>query len=231
MNAQRFDYSKIEKIAGENAGLVKVQDQAIKASHKARELIQLALVATLIHLGKHHDVRMASRLVDGLNGTVRGTALVRYLLRFGHLEIGKVKITDADGKEKSVDGFISIVGNGEQHAAAIRKTLDEAKATAWYELTPPASPYSFALENALLAVETRAKAAAKRIAEGKAKPEDVDFHISDEAKQHVMRLLNFEQIVDEEIAKAKAADKAEPEAEPAGAAAVKASGKRREAVH
>lgn len=206
MNAHKFDYSKVDKVAGDNAGTTKLQDAAIRAATNARTVIQYALVATLLHLAKHHDVRMASRLVDGLNGTVRGNALVRYLLRYGHLEVGRVEVEGKDGKTTKVDGFIGIVGDAKDHEAAIRKTLDEAKNTAWYELTPPANPYSFKLENALMQVERQAEAAAKRVKNGKAKPEDVDFHVSDAVREQVMRLFNFEQIVEETLAEAGAED-------------------------
>src|SRR3546814_12042919 len=63
--------------AKDTKALEALQDKAIRSVQSARVHIQVALVATILHMGKHGDWTVASRLVDGLGNTVNGKAIVQ----------------------------------------------------------------------------------------------------------------------------------------------------------
>jgi hypothetical protein len=175
------------------AELSKVQDKAIKAANNARNLIQIALVATIHHLTINHDVQVARRLVDGLHETVRGQAIVKYLAEFGHLNIGEMEI-EVDGKVKTVTTFTSIKGNGDEHAAACRKSWEDCKATMWWTLKQ-SNPYKgFSLQEKLSAVLSQYQTALKRISEGKAGDDSLDTSVNDTTIKAILALCHFDAI-------------------------------------
>lgn len=173
--------------------VTKVQDAAIKAASSARVKIQVALVATLIHLAKFHDVQMARRLVDGLNDTVRGNALVKWLTKYGHLTVGTIEVQDGE-KTRKVETFNGIVGGADDHAKSIRESLDEAKAEMWWAMIKAKSPYKFDADAALNAVLAQAKSAMKKVADGKANAEDVSITVNDATVQAVLAFAKFEPV-------------------------------------
>ena len=189
-------YDNFDKL--DSKGLSKIQDSAIRAAGNARVKIQIALVATVAHLQRNHDVQVARRLVDGLQETVRGKALITYLCQFGHLTVGKVEI---EGKE--VETFSGIIGNGEEHAAAVRASFDEAKATMWWTVAKgnvnqfKAWSLDKALQNLIASNERKVKKAQEN-------PElaaQVDTEVSDKTMQAVLAMCNFDAIIDQELAK------------------------------
>lgn len=180
--------------AKDNAGLVKIQDKAIRAANSARVAIQVALVATVKHLAEFHDVNMASRLVDGLHETVRGRALVDFLTTYGHVKVGKVKVTNDKGEEKEVDGFVGIVGDAKAHAEAIRASWEACKATMWWSLKQE-SPYKgFDMEKALQSVLTQAQKAADKLANGEATGDMVNLTANDAIIQKIIAFGKFDLI-------------------------------------
>lgn len=173
--------------------LTKVQDKAIRAATNARNLIQIALVATVHHLAVNHDVQVARRLVDGLQETVRGQAIVKYIADFGHLNIGEMEV-EVDGKVKTVTTFTSIKGNGDEHAEACRKSWEDCKATMWWTLKQ-SNPYKgFTLQEKLSAVLAQYQTALKRINEGKAGDDSINLEVNDTTIKAVLALCKFETI-------------------------------------
>lgn len=185
--------SKIAYVLPKNeAELTKIQDQAIRAANTARSRIQLALVATVHHLATNHDVRVARRLVDGLQETVRGKALVEFICKFGHVIVGEL-VEERDGKNVTVTTFTRIKGDADAHNAAVRETWEECKATMWWDLKQE-NPYKgFSLEARLKALLKEAETARSK-AEAGADNVSLD-DVSDKTIQAVLRLCNFEAII------------------------------------
>src|SRR3546814_547492 len=104
--------------AKDTKALEALQDKAIRSVQSARVHIQVALVATILHMGKHGDWTVASRLVDGLGNTVNGKAIVQWFKDYGNLS------TD----DKGFIGFTEKDFN-----KAILSTLDDVKAKMWWE--------------------------------------------------------------------------------------------------
>lgn len=162
------------------AALEKLQDKAIKSVQSARVHIQVALVATVIHMGTHGDWTVATRLVDGLGNTVNGKAIVEWLKLFGNLNVGD-------------DGFTGFAEKG--FKAAILGTLDAAKATMWWELKVQ-NPYKgFSLEAQLKAV-IKNHNKAMELVEGDATLADkVDVSVNDATIRQVLALCHFDAII------------------------------------
>lgn len=177
--------------ANDNAGLNKIQDKAIRAANNARNLIQLALVATVHHLAQNHDVNVARRLIDGLHETVRGKALVEFLAKYGHLTVGE-QVTEVDGKEVKTTTFTGIKGNAEEHSRAIRETFDECKETMWWTLKRE-NPYKgFDMQQALNTVINQYQTALKRIAEGKADNDKLSTEVNDKTIRALLAIVKFD---------------------------------------
>lgn len=178
--------------------LTKIQDRAIRATHSARESVQVALVATVAHLYRYHDVRVARRLVDGLQDTVRGKAVIDFLCRFGHMTVGKVEI---DGKE--VNTFAATVGDAQEHAAAVKASYDEAKATQWWKLAPnDVNKFKgWSLDQALLDLVAKNKKQLDKAAKHPELAEKINVQVSDKTIQAVVAMCNFDAIL-EDVAKA-----------------------------
>lgn len=162
------------------ASLEKLQDKAIKSVQSARVHIQVALVATVIHMGTHGDWTVATRLVDGLGNTVNGKAIVEWFKMFGNLNVGDAGFTGFTDK-----GF----------KAAILGTLDAAKATMWWELKPQ-NPYKgFSLEAALKAVIKNHNKAMEMVDGDATLADKVDVAVNDATIRQVLALCNFNAIV------------------------------------
>lgn len=187
---------KIAYIYPNNAAdLGKIQDRAIRAATNARKTIQVALIATIHHLQANHDVRVARRIVDGLQDTVRGDAIVAYLAKFGCLSVGNVTIADDDGKEHEVLTFSEVNGNAQEHAESVRALFDEAKTTMWWEFKKAPSAYKgFSLDEALQAVAKKNQAALDKVAAGKVDPKLVDTGVSQKTIDMLLQLCNFDPI-------------------------------------
>lgn len=176
--------SKISYVAAKDVkDLERIQDGAIKAIQSARLKVQIALVATMLHIGKHGDYTLASRLVDGLGNTINGKAIVEWFTRYCGLSVAE------DGS-----GFDGIVN---KHEAFIREHLEDAKATMWWELKP-ANPYKgFNLEEALQKVIKDQKAAQEK-AKGLSEEDraKVSFKVNDATIQQVLALCKFNEIIE-----------------------------------
>lgn len=168
--------------AKDAAGLEKIQASAIKSVTKARVQVQIAAVATIRHAFEHGDWTYAQRLVDGLGNTVNGAALVEWFAKYGGLTI-------EDGK-----GFSG--WKGKDH---IEANFNEAKAEMWWDLKKK-NPYAgFSLEAALQKVIKDHTAAQAKLAslseEDKAK---VQLTVNDATIQAVLKLCNFDVIINDE---------------------------------
>jgi hypothetical protein len=160
--------------------LERLQDQAIRATVKARESVQIAAVATLIHAAKHGDWTGANRLTEGLGNTINGQALVKFFVDFGGLTI------NADES-----GFGGWAG-----ADFIREHLDAAKAKMWWELRK-VNP--FAGYNADVELKKFVDKFAKMRKQLPGLPNEeatkVSFIINEDTMRAVMHLVPFEEIV------------------------------------
>jgi len=174
--------------------LNKTQDKAIKAANSARKLIQQALVATVHHLATNHDVRVARRLVDGLSETVRGKALVAWLVKYGHLTIGKVDL-EVEGKTIKVETFDGIKGDADAHNQLIRDSWEEAKATMWWTAIKADNAYKgFDLNEYLKAGIAQLQKAQKKVEEGKADPSTVSTEVNDVVIKAIIAFAKFDVI-------------------------------------
>lgn len=174
--------------AKDTAGLEKIQDNAIRSVGRARDLVQIALVATVCHIGQHGDYTCATRLVEGLGNTVNGAAVVEWFKRFGKLA------TDDTGFTGLSKGFKeSILG-----------TLDEAKATYWWTLKASNPFKGYSAEAALQQFIKNHKSITTKLmtmpAEDAAK---VDVHVNSATIQQVLALCNFDAIIDAELVTAE----------------------------
>jgi hypothetical protein len=174
------------------ASLNAIQDKAIKSVHSARTLIQIALVATILHIGKHGDYTSANRLVEGLGNTVNGRAVVEYFVKFGALKVGE------DGK-----GFAGLV---KDFPEVIKGTLDEAKATMWYDLKIQ-QPFKGVNLEAMLTSLINKVDKAKVTASETGHDDMVNTTVSDNTIRKLLQLANFDAI----LADAENADKLDNE--------------------
>lgn len=168
--------------AKDAAELEKIQATAIKSVQKARVLVQIAAVATIMHAHKHGDWTYAQKLVDGLGNTVNGAALVEWFKLYGGLS------TDDNG-------FIGWSGKD-----YIEQRFEEAKATMWWSLKVKSPFKGFDLEAALQKVIRDHNAMKEKVAgltqEDK---EKVNFKVNDATIQAVLKLCNFEAIIEEPV--------------------------------
>lgn len=175
--------SKIKYVSpADGVAVDKLIDSAVKATAKARDLVQVALVGILIHAAKHNDYSRAQIIVDKLVGTVNANALVKWFVTFGGLIVAE------DGS-----GFGSWQG-----PKFIADNLEEAKATMWYEFTKPnpfagynaeAELHKFMKRYATMRTKTEADDLSE---EDKAK---VDLHISAGTIEAVLKLVKMELII------------------------------------
>jgi hypothetical protein len=162
-------------------GLEVIQDKAIKSVHSARMLIQVALVATILHMGKHGDWTVASRLVEGLGNTVNGKAVVEWLRKFGNLSTND-------------DGFTGFTNK--DFKAAVLATLDEAKATMWYELKIVNPFKGYSLEAQLQQVIKNHKSVMAKVDTlSKDEQDKVDVTVNDATIRQVLALCKFDAII------------------------------------
>jgi len=172
--------------------LDKLQDKAIKAANNARNLIQIALVATVHHLATNHDVRVARRLVDGLSETVRGKALVQYLVKYGHLTVGEIEVEDQLGKKSKVTTFTGIEGSADEHNMAVRQTWEDAKNNMWWSFKQE-SPYKgFDLDAYINLGIKQAAAAQAKLTEGKVDSSKINLKVQDATISRLLKLVNFD---------------------------------------
>lgn len=161
--------------------LEKLQAKAIKSVQSARVAVQIAAVATIRHAYEHGDWTYAQTLVDGLGNTINGAALVEWFKKYGGLQ--------ADD-----NGFIG--WNGKDH---IKNNFEEAKATMWWDLKK-ANPFKgFNLEQALQQVIKQHNAAKEKMdALSDEDKEKVSFAVNDATIQAVLKLCNFEAIIEQD---------------------------------
>lgn len=180
------------KTAKDLADLKKIQDSAIRSAKTMRSNIQIALVATTIHLVQHRDYTLASRLVDGLGDGVNGAAVVEWLKKYAGLTVGDIMVM-VDGKEVKRQGFTGLV---DDHSNVVRGTFDEAKDTMWWELKKQ-NPYKgFDINASLRSVLAAAKKAQQKVADGEVSAEDVNLdNVDDSILKQVLALVNFEPLV------------------------------------
>lgn len=166
--------------AKDTTDLYKIQDKAISSVHKARDLVQIALVATLIHAGKHGDYTGATRMIEGTGNAVNGAALVKFFVRFGGLLVAE------DGS-----GF-----SGWQGADYIRANLNDAKATMWWTLKKVNPFAGYSAEAEIKKFIKRHKAmTAKLDSMSDEDKEKVSLTINDETIKALLSLVNFEAII------------------------------------
>lgn len=162
--------------------LNRIQDLAIKSAHKTRIAIQVALVATMLHIGKHGDWTGAGRLVDGLGNTVNGRAIVEWFVKFCGLTLAEDG-SGFDGIEKG-------------HAERIRKQLEEAKDTMWWEFKV-ANPYKgWNADEELQRWIKKNKETQAKLAN--LNPEDrakVNLKVNEATIQQVLAMVKFDEIL------------------------------------
>lgn len=168
--------------AKDAADLEKIQATAIKSVQKARVLVQIAAVATIMHAHKHGDWTYAQKLVDGLGNTVNGDALVEWFKLYG-------------GLETNDEGFIGWSGKD-----YIEQNFEKAKAKMWWTLKVKSPFKGFDLEAALQKVIKDHNAMKEKVVA--LTPEDqekVNFKVNDATIQAVLKLCNFEAIIEEPV--------------------------------
>ncbi len=173
--------SKIKYVSPKDVNeLNAIQDRAIKGVHRARDLVQIALVATIIHTAKHNDYSGAQRLVEGVGNAANGAAMVEFFVRFGGLLVSE------DGK-----GF-----GGWQGPEYIKNNLDDAKATMWWELKK-ANPFKgYNAEAEIQRLIKNYKAMQTKASELPDEDKDkINLTISDESIKALLSLANFEAII------------------------------------
>lgn len=165
--------------------LEKLQAKAIKSVQSARVAVQIAAVATIRHAYEHGDWTYAQTLVDGVSGAANAHSLVEWFKKYGGLQ--------ADD-----NGFIG--WNGKDH---IKNNFEEAKATMWWEAkgSNPFKGYNLegALQNVLKQHVSMMKKIDKLSDEDKGK---VNLQVNDETIQAVLKLCNFEAIIEQDEDKA-----------------------------
>lgn len=165
--------------AKDAAELSRIQKRAVNSVNKARDMVQIAAVATIKHAYDHGDWTFAQTLVDGLGNTINGQALVEWFVQFGGLKV-------EDGK-----GFSG--WSGKEH---IKEHFEAAKATMWWDLKKK-NPYKgFDLEQALKNVLAQHAKAMKMV---EANPDDADkiqVHVNDATIKQVLALCNFEAMIE-----------------------------------
>lgn len=166
--------------AKDTKALEALQDKAIKSVQSARVHIQVALVATILHMGQHGDWTVASRLVDGLGNTVNGKAIVEWFKKFGNLSINDEGFTGFTVKD---------------FKATILATLDEAKATMWWELKIQQPFKGFSLEAALQGVIKNHKLAQAKVVDDPKSAELIDVAVNDATIRQVLALCHFDAII------------------------------------
>lgn len=160
-----------------------IHANAIQSVNTARVNVQIAAVATIRHAYVHGDWTYAQKLVDGLGNTVNGTALVEWFVVYG-------------GLVNDENGFIG--WSGKDH---IKENFEKAKATMWWTLKIKNPFKGFDLEAALkkvVADHAKIQASmATRSDEDKAK---INMQVNADTIQAVLKLVNFEQLMEEEKA-------------------------------
>lgn len=164
--------------AKDAADLDKIQGKAIKSVQKARELVQIAAVATIKHTFDHGDWTYAQKLVDGLGNTVNGMALVEWFKVYGGLTVTEEGFNGWSGKEHIHDNF------------------QAAKDTMWWELKK-ANPFKgYSLEQQLQQLIKNHNAMLRRKEQ---MPEEdqakINVEVNDATIQAVLSLCNFEAII------------------------------------
>lgn len=177
--------------AKDTKALEALQDKAIRSVQSARVHIQVALVATILHMGQHGDWTVASRLVDGLGNTVNGKAIVEWFKLYGNMSVNDEGFTGFTNKD---------------FKAAILATLNAAKEKMWWELKIQQPYKGFSLEAALQAVIKNHKLALSKVSEGKAKENDIDVAVNDATIRQVLALCHFDAIIADANGTDKVAD-------------------------
>lgn len=163
------------------ADLEKIQASAVKAVQSARVKVQIAAVATIRHAYEHGDYTYAQKLVDALGNTVNGAALVEWFVQFG-------------GLTTSDEGFIG--WKGKKH---IEDKFEDAKKKMWWELKVKNPFKGFSLEDALKKVIADHDAMKKKmVGMTEEDQQKVNMHVNDATIQAVLKLCNFETIIEGE---------------------------------
>lgn len=170
----------IKYVFAKNAAeLEKIQAKAVKSVQSARVQVQIAAVATIRHAYEHGDYTYAQKLVDALGNTINGAALVEWFKVYGGLTTGDEGFTGWSGKDHIKDNF------------------EDAKGKMWWELKVKNPFKGYSLEDALQKVLTDhakiVKGMDKMTEEEKAK---VSVQVNDATIQAVLKLCNFEAIID-----------------------------------
>lgn len=162
------------------ADLEKIQANAVRSVNRARVCVQVAAVATIRHAYEHGDYTYAQKLVDALGNTINGAALVEWFKVYGGLTTGDDGFTGWSGKDHIKDNF------------------EDAKGKMWWELKVKNPFKGYSLEDALQKVLTDhakiVKGMDKMTEEEKAK---VSVQVNDATIQAVLKLCNFEAIIDD----------------------------------
>lgn len=181
MSAIKYVFAK------DAAGLEKIQAVAIKSVAKARIQVQIAAVATIRHAWEHGDWTFAQKLVDGLGNTVNGAALVEWFKMYGGLKTEDTGFIGWSGKEY------------------IEANFEKAKATMWWELKKKNPFAGYSLEDALKKIiKDHSAMKEKLVGLTEEDQRKVDFTVNDETIKAVLKLCNFEAILEEEVEKAVA---------------------------
>lgn len=177
--------------AKDAAGLEKIQNVAIKSVAKARIQVQIAAVATIRHAYEHGDWTYAQKLVTGLGNTVNGAALVEWFKQYGGLKADETGFIGWSGKDY------------------IQQNFEQAKGKMWWELKAKNPFAGYSLEQALQKIiKDHNTMKEKVVGLTEEDQKKVDFKVNDETIKAVLKLCNFEAImedsVEEEVKKAVA---------------------------
>lgn len=174
----KIKYNEKELSAKE---LEALQDKAVKSVNASRVQVQVALVATILHIGKHGDWTVAQRFVERLGNSVNSPAIVDWLKQYGHLTVND-------------DGFTGFTEKNFRNS--ILSTLDDAKKDFWWshKVQAPFKGYSAeaALQQFIKTHNAQVKKLTERTPEERAK---VSLAVNDATIRQVLALCHFDSII------------------------------------
>ena len=172
--------SKIKYVSPKNAAdLADIQGKAVRGVNRGRDLVQIALVATMLHARNTGDWRSANDFVAALGNSVNGRAVVDWLVQFVGLKVSE------DGK--SFDAW-----SGPEY---IKENLNKAKDTMWWNLKV-ANPFKgYSLEAALQALIKRHESVVAKASEDAEAAKLVNVEVNDATIRQVLALCHFDAII------------------------------------
>lgn len=165
----------------EHADSVKLSEmitKALRAYEKGRDGIQKAALAVLLHARRYKDYSASLTLITGLSDS-NGKAMRLWFEKFGGFKY--------DLEAQKCAGW-----EGVKH---IEDNFEVARGKPWYTMTPPNAFAGASFEEDIRKVLTKYNKLREKASNGKLSDADkakIDFHVSAEAINTLMKMCNFE---------------------------------------